>query len=108
MMAMTATSGTSVGFSSSRYECRGADPRLHCRRCQTVRMALGIEILLAAAVLLGLSGLRRPDVSMACHAPFLMRRPDCRPARSRLRACGRVKLPVVLRGYRMADVDEMH
>ena len=69
-------------------------------------MALGIEILLAAAVLLaiGLAAAGRIDgMSRAV--------PDAPPGLppgpvtpDELRA---LKLPVVLRGYRMADVDEI-
>ena len=68
-------------------------------------MALAIEILLAAAVLLafGLAAAGRID---GIRAPSRMRRPAC-PRVSDPGGPARGLLPVVLRGYRMADVDEV-
>jgi DivIVA domain-containing protein len=69
-------------------------------------MALAIEILLAAAVLLavGLAAAGRID-GMSRSAPDAP--PGLPPGPVTPEALRTVALPVVLRGYRMADVDEV-
>jgi DivIVA domain-containing protein len=69
-------------------------------------MALAIEILLAAAVLLavGLAAAGRID-GMSRSAPDAP--PGLAPGPVTPEALRAVALPVVIRGYRMADVDEV-